>query len=110
MEKDKINLFLAMNAEKFSPAHLSVIRKDLETMDENQYMIVNSMEYQNPTIIFVIALLLGWERFFLGDIAMGVLKLLTCGGCLIWWLVDLFTAKRRAQEYNFKKYQQASMM
>lgn len=31
---------------------------------------------------------LGADRFYQGQVVWGVLKLITCGGALIWWLVD----------------------
>ena len=32
---------------------------------------------------------LGVDRFYLGYTALGILKLLTAGGCGVWWLIDV---------------------
>ncbi|HTE57312.1 MAG TPA: TM2 domain-containing protein [Verrucomicrobiae bacterium] len=45
---------------------------------------------------FLVALLLsilvgqlGIDRFYMGYIGLGILKLLTFGGCGVWWLIDV---------------------
>ncbi len=46
---------------------------------------------KDRTLTFIFAWLLGTlgvDRFYLGDVGLGVLKLLTWGGCGIWALVD----------------------
>ena len=40
-------------------------------------------------IMSVIFGTLGVDRFIMGHIGLGILKLITLGGCGIWWLIDV---------------------
>jgi len=83
-------------------AELAQMTHDL---DDNKKMIFNQ-QYQSEkkdSGITLILALFSFDRFWLGDIGLGVLKYLTMGGCGIWWLIDLFTAKNRTDDYNRQK-------
>jgi TM2 domain-containing membrane protein YozV len=50
---------------------------------------------------------LGIDRFFIGDVGLGIAKLLTCGGLTIWAIVDLFLIMSAAKEKNLQALQEA---
>jgi TM2 domain-containing membrane protein YozV len=52
---------------------------------------------------------LGVDRFLLGDIALGIVKLLTFGLFGIFWLVDLFLIMGRTDDYNRRKATEIAM-
>ena len=108
MEKSKIDLFLLMNADNFLPQDLLSIKDRLESIPDDKAFIVQTISLQKPDFILIIAIVLGWERFWLNDVVLGVIKVITCYGCGLWWLIDIFTAKSRARTYNFKKFIQVT--
>jgi hypothetical protein len=38
----------------------------------------------------------GIDRFYMGQVGMGIGKLLTGGGCLVWWLIDIILIATRS--------------
>jgi TM2 domain-containing membrane protein YozV len=69
-------------------------------------------ERKDRTIILVVSILLGYlgiDRFLVGDVGIGLLKLLTGGVCGIFWLVDLFLISGRVDEYNRRKANEIAM-
>ncbi|OGJ16854.1 hypothetical protein A3K73_08895 [Candidatus Pacearchaeota archaeon RBG_13_36_9] len=46
----------------------------------------------NWTLTLIMSIIfgtLGVDRFIMGKVGTGILKLITFGGCGIWWLIDL---------------------
>ena len=70
------------------------------------YYVLAGIQMNDPTIITVISAVigtLGVDRFMLGDIGLGVLKLLTIGVCGIMWFIDIFLVGKRAEELNYRR-------
>ncbi len=42
----------------------------------------------------------------LGQTGAGIGKLLTGGGCGIWWIIDIFIIMKATRAYNFKLFAQ----
>ncbi|MBR1871953.1 MAG: TM2 domain-containing protein [Bacteroidales bacterium] len=109
MSPELIQSFMLKNGECFDLMTIPEIQKRLGELDDSKAPMLMGLGLQNPTLILLLAILFGWERFFLDDIALGIVKVITCYGCGIWWLVDIFTAKKRTYEYNYKRFNQMLM-
>ena len=111
MDQSKIDMFVMTNKDAFTMPQLGMIKEKLATMPDEKFAMVSGTSYQNATTVFIISILLGElgvDRFMLGETGLGILKLLTCGGCGIWWLIDLFKIKQKTYEYNFSKFNEAA--
>jgi len=59
----------------------------------------------NWTLTLIMSILfgsLGVDRFIMGHIGLGILKLITFGGCGIWWLVDVILIAMKHQFEGIK--------
>jgi TM2 domain-containing membrane protein YozV len=92
-------------------AEFTFMEQQMLTQDlsDQQKVLFNGQflsERKDRTLIFVVSLIfgsLGVDRFLVGDIGWGVLKLLTFGGCGILWLIDLFLIWNRVDDFNRRK-------
>jgi TM2 domain-containing membrane protein YozV len=105
MTKEQVDQLISVNADKLAPEYIETIRERLLDADEGAAQAAFA-SLKGTTMMFLIAWVggcLGVDRFMLGQTGLGVAKLLTCGGCYIWWLIDLFTAGKRTRQYNADK-------
>lgn len=73
-------------------------------MDYNTASIILA-QAKDPTISILLSVLvgsLGIDRIYIGDTGLGIIKLLTCGGCGIWWLIDLFLIINATKQKNLQ--------
>ena len=106
MDMQSVDMYLITNQKYFPAEKLPLLRERLMYSDHYHFMLATSAELKDPTAVLLLSLFLGYygvDRFVLGDIGLGVAKLLTLGGCYIWGIIDIFLVQNRARELNFQK-------
>ena len=104
--EERVRIWLSANANKLPEAQLHIIKEKMMTMSDSDFERISYTSLTDPTLMLIISIffgMLGVDRFALGDIGLGVGKLLTCGGCYIWWLVDLFHIMDATKQKNMQK-------
>lgn len=112
MEQSKIDMFAMANKECFSAQQWVMVREKLESLPDEKVSAVMATTFKNPTTMLIISIFLGSygvDRFVLGQTGLGVLKLLTCGGCGIWSIIDWFSIQQMTRDYNFNKFNESLM-
>jgi TM2 domain-containing membrane protein YozV len=110
MDTQKVDMFVMTNSKFFESYHLHVIRQQLLDLPEEKWVRVQFAQFKDPTMSLVISVLvgsLGIDRFYIGDIGLGVGKLLTCGGLGIWAIIDWFLIMGATKEKNLRRFQEA---
>lgn len=83
-------------------AEIAHLTKELDASQKMIFQAQYSSDKKDRGTATILALFM-YDRIWLGDIALGIVKLATLGLCGIWTIVDLFTAGSRCDEYNRKK-------
>lgn len=92
-----------------SPAELAQFQEGMTDQQKMMFMSQYNSDKKDRTITLVLSLLLGYlgiDRFYVGDIGLGILKLLTGGVCGIMAIIDWFIIMGRADDVNRQKAQE----
>lgn len=105
MEPIQAERLVKMNLDRLDSARYDELMDRLVYMEYNQaaYLFTKLKTPSTATILSVV--LGGWaiDRFYIGDWILGILKILTCGGCFIWWIADWFLIGSATRSNNTKK-------
>lgn len=109
MDIQKVDAFVMANGKYFRSEQIGLVRSMLQAAPETKQIVLMNGSFKNPVLAFVLSLLFGYlgiDRFYLGQIGLGVLKLITGGGCGIWMVVDWLLIMGATRDRNLKKLQE----
>ena len=73
-------------------------------VSESEILTLQS-QMKDPLLSILLSIFigtLGVDRFYIGDVGLGIGKLLTGGGCGIWWLIDIFLIVDATKQKNLE--------
>ena len=107
MEQQKVDMFIMTNGSNLPEQKIPFVREKLLAMDESKWAALSTVQFKNPTTALILSLLLGCgiDRFYIGNTGLGFLKLLTCGGLGLWYIIDWFLISGATKEQNYNKLQ-----
>lgn len=107
--EEKIDMFLAQNRKYLPKYKIPYIKETLMGLSESRLktiLMYGNQEFKDPTMVLVVSLFLGElgiDRFILGEVGAGILKLITAGGFGIWYIVDWFIIMDKTRNYNYNE-------
>ena len=95
--------------------HVAQLMKDMTEEQANHFAHVHRQRRKDSTVTLIMALvgffgLAGIQRFFLGQIGMGLLYVFTAGLCFIGTIVDLINHKSMTAKYNIQEAHQVAQL
>jgi hypothetical protein len=108
MDAAKVDLFIMTHAKSFETHQLSFLREKLLALEDSQWIILQSLNIKDPMLSLIVSIVgghFGIDRFLIGDIGLGIGKLITCGGLGIWTVIDWFLIMDATRSKNFEKLQ-----
>ncbi|MEE0970090.1 MAG: TM2 domain-containing protein [Clostridia bacterium] len=106
MDQQKVDMYIMANQKYFPAEKMMYLREKLLSADDNKMALLSTVDMKDPTTVLLISIFLGSlgiDRFMIGDVGMGVLKLLTGGCCGILTIIDWFIMSKKTKELNFNK-------
>lgn len=97
--------YILANKDNLPAEKLYLVRDKLSVLPETRQAAVQSVPFKSPITTLILSLFLGGlgvDRFYIGDVGLGILKLLTLGGLGFWALADLYFSYKKTKEKNFQ--------
>lgn len=111
MTNDKIGALTAQYAKDIPTGMALSFQQMLKDIPDEAYPQLAAIQTKSPTTVILLSIFLGGlgiDRFYVGDVALGIFKLLlgwlTLG---IWPLIDCFVCYKKAKTKNYEQLTKA---
>ncbi len=105
MTKEKVESLLLHYKDIIPSDKVIYLKNSLDKANDESFEKLSIIKTYNPVTVCVLSIFLGGlgvDRFFIGDVGLGICKLLfgwlTFG---IWPLIDIFCSYKKSKEKNF---------
>ena len=106
MESDKVNHILMMLSSKIPMESILSVRTRLENSELSEAEMMTLLtQMKDPLLSILLSVFVGTfgvDRFYIGDVGLGIGKLISGGGCGIWWLIDIFLIMDATKQKNLE--------
>lgn len=103
---DFITTYLAINADKFPQESLVLIQQKIVLLHQEQQLKLSKLHIKDPLLALLLSFFFGTfgiDRFYIGNIFLGLLKLITIGGFGIWTIIDWCIMLKTTRKQNLEK-------
>lgn len=108
MNEALINMFLLNNKRYLPSSKMLIIKEKLRRLDDSRFDQLLTVEFKDPISVFLYSIFfgaIGVDRFVIGSIGIGILKLITC--LLIFpYFIDLFFIQSATKKANYRKLEE----
>lgn len=105
MKESDVLIYLSANSNKLPIESIHMVRNTLLSVGDNKSGVLAFYRFKDPIVSIILSIFLGYlgiDRFYIGDVGLGILKLITFGGFGIWTLIDWFLIMDSTREKNLK--------
>ncbi len=106
MEQTKVNQYLMEYKDLIPSDKTLYLKRALENAKEGAEENLAIVKIKNPILVLILSIFVGWlgiDRFVVGDIGLGICKLLFSTLTLfIWPLIDILFSYKKAKEKNLQ--------
>lgn len=109
MEKTDVDAFIMMNGKYLPEQQFPMIRERLLALDSSKAETLEMIQFKDPETALMLGILVslcsifGVDRLYIGDTGIGIAKMITCGGCGVWGIIDFFLIMEATRRKNLEQ-------